>query len=129
MSFRQKAGVIASKADMQSSCGLLYLICRKWYRDANLQEILSRVTKKARDVLSTLSNLQMMSRMKPGHVSFSASCLTADTCLTANPGVASSILTRSHTFLEIDYEINSTAILPPSADSRRLNVSYKLKHG
>ena len=37
-----------------------------------------------------------------------------------------SIPTRSHTFAEIDHEINSTAILP-SADSRRV-VSYKLKY-
>ena len=39
-------------------------------------------------------------------------------CLTADPGVASSILARSHTFVEIDHEIISTAILLPSADSR-----------
>ena len=30
-----------------------------------------------------------------------------------------SILARSHTFAEIDHEIISTAILPPSAESRR----------
>ena len=63
-------------------------------------------------------------------------------CLTADPGVASSIQarshaepgveslinTRSHTFVEIDHEINSTAILLPSADSRRVVVSYKRKY-
>ena len=32
-------------------------------------------------------------------------------------GVASSIPTRSHTFVEIDHEIISTLILLPSADS------------
>ena len=37
--------------------------------------------------------------------------LTAETCLTADPGVASSIPTQSHTFVEIDQEIISTAIL------------------
>ena len=31
--------------------------------------------------------------------------LTADTYLTADPGIASSILVRSHTFMEIDHEI------------------------
>ena len=31
----------------------------------------------------------------------------ADTCLTADPGVASSIMARSHTFVEIDHEIIS----------------------
>ena len=39
-----------------------------------------------------------------------------DACLTAIPGVASSIPARSHTFVEIDHEIFSTVILLPSAD-------------
>ena len=34
-----------------------------------------------------------------------------------NPGVASSIPARSHTFVEIDHEIISTVILLPSAES------------
>ena len=42
--------------------------------------------------------------------------LATDACLTANPGVASSIPVRSHTFVEIDHEIISTVILLPSAD-------------
>ena len=50
------------------------------------------------------------------------------TCLTANPGVASLIPARSHTFVEIDHEIISTAILSPSADSRRVVVCYKRKY-
>ena len=37
-------------------------------------------------------------------------------CLTADPGVASSIPVRSHTFVEIDHEIISKVILLPSAD-------------
>ena len=45
---------------------------------------------------------------------------TAVTCLTADPGVASSIPAWSHAFVEIDHEIISTAILLPSADSRRV---------
>ena len=49
-------------------------------------------------------------------------------CLTADPGVASSILLRSHTFAEIDREIISTAILLSSTDSRRVFVSYKQKY-
>ena len=40
-----------------------------------------------------------------------------DACLTADPGVASSIPARSHTFVEIDHDIISTVILLPSADS------------
>ena len=50
----------------------------------------------------------------------SVMCLTADPCLTADSGVASSILAQSHTFLEIGHEIISTAILLPSVDSRRV---------
>ena len=50
----------------------------------------------------------------------SVTCVTADTCLTADPGVASLIQTRSHTFVEIDHEIISTDILLPFTDSRRL---------
>ena len=56
----------------------------------------------------------------------SVMCLAADTCLTADPGVASMIQARVHTFVEIDNEINSMVILLPSADSRRVVVSYKL---
>ena len=37
--------------------------------------------------------------------------------LTADPGVASSIPARSHTFMEIDREIISTVILLPSNES------------
>ena len=48
---------------------------------------------------------------------------------TADPGVVSFILSRYYTFVEIDHEI-STVILgsPPSADSRRVVISYKRKH-
>ena len=45
-----------------------------------------------------------------------------------DPGVASSITVWSHTFAEIDNEIISTAILLPSAESRRVVVSYKRKY-
>ena len=54
---------------------------------------------------------------KPGRVAQTVTCLATDACLTADPGVASSIPARSHTFVEIDYEIISTVILLPSADS------------
>ena len=53
----------------------------------------------------------------PGRVAQSVTCLDTDACLTADPGVASSIPARSHTFVEIDHEIISTVILLPSADS------------
>ena len=56
-------------------------------------------------------------RQIPGRVAQSVTCLATDACLTADPGVASSIPARSHTFVEIDHEIISTVILLPSADS------------
>ena len=40
-----------------------------------------------------------------------------DASLTADPGVASSIPARTHTFVEIDHEIISMVILLPSAES------------
>ena len=64
----------------------------------------------------------------PDHVKQSVTCLAADTCLTADPGVTSLILARSHTFVEIDLEIISMVILLPSADSRRVVVSDKRKY-
>ena len=52
----------------------------------------------------------------PVRVAQSVTCLVTDACLTADPGVASSIPARSHTFVEIDHEIISTVFLLPSAD-------------
>ena len=53
----------------------------------------------------------------PGRVAQSVMCLATDASVTADPGVASSILARSYTFVEIDHEIFSTVILLPSAES------------
>ena len=52
-----------------------------------------------------------------GRVAQSVTCLATDACLTADPGVVSSIPARFHTSVEIDHEITSTVILLPSADS------------
>ena len=52
----------------------------------------------------------------PGRVAQSVTCLATDACLTADPGVASSIPALYHTFVEFDHEIISTVILLPSAD-------------
>ena len=49
-------------------------------------------------------------------------------CLTADLGVQSLIPALSHSFMEIDHEINSMAILLPSTDSRRFVVSYMQKY-
>ena len=64
----------------------------------------------------------------PDRIGQLITCLNTDTCLAANPGVASSIPAPSHTFVEIDHEIISTVILLPSSDFRRVVVSYKLKY-
>ena len=59
----------------------------------------------------------------------SVTCLATDACLTADPGVASSIPVRSHTFVEIGHEMISTVILLlPLIHSRRVVVSYKRKY-
>ena len=55
-------------------------------------------------------------KLKPGRIAQSVTCLATDACLTADPGVASSIPALSHTFVEINHEIISTVILLPSAD-------------
>ena len=59
---------------------------------------------------------QLYRSKEPGRVAQSVTCLSTDACLTADPGVASSIPARYHTFVEIDHEIISTVILLPSAD-------------
>ena len=64
----------------------------------------------------------------PGCLAQSVTCTAADTGLTADPGVASLILVRSHTFVEIDHETISTATLLHSTDSRGVVVSYKRKY-
>ena len=48
----------------------------------------------------------------------SVTCLATEACLTADPGVTSSILVQSHTFMKIGHEIISVVI-----SSRRLNHS------
>ena len=58
----------------------------------------------------------------PGHVAQSVMCLTTDL------GIARLIPAWYHTFMEIDHEIISTAILLPSNDSRRVVVIYKQKY-
>ena len=67
-------------------------------------------------VVTMLVNLSVR---VPGRVAQSVhvTCLATDASLTADPGVASSIPARSHTFVEIDHEIISTVILLSSAES------------
>ena len=56
-------------------------------------------------------------KILPGRVAQWVTCLATDASQTADPGVASSIPARSHTFMEIDQEIISMVILLPSAES------------
>ena len=64
-----------------------------------------------------------------GPIAQSVTCLATDACLTADPGVASSIPARYHTFVEIDHEIISMVILLlPLIYSRRVVVSYKRRY-
>ena len=63
-----------------------------------------------------LSECALQMYEPPGRVAQSVTCLATDACLTADPGVASSIPARYHTFVEIDHEIISTVILHPYAD-------------
>ena len=68
-------------------------------------------------MINTISESLKARQILQGRVAQSVTCLATDACLTADPGVASSILVRSHTFVEIDHEIISTVILLPSTDS------------
>ena len=85
-------------------------------------DVFTRFSQLILDLLSFL-------KMTPGRVAQSVTCLATDACLTADPGVASSIPVRSHTFVEIDHEMISTVILLlPLIHSRRVVVSYKRKY-
>ena len=77
---------------------------------------------------SSYSYLAKVFIFLPGRVTQSVTCLPTDACLTAIPGVASSIPARSHTFVEIDHEIISTVILLPSADSFKKGCCQLLLH-
>ena len=75
-----------------------------------------------------LSLLSIYDHHLADRVAHTVTCPAADTCLTADPGVPSSIPVQSHTFVEIDHEIISKVILLPSADSRRVVGSYMGKY-
>ena len=71
----------------------------------------------ASNMATNVEILLIHDSQQPGRVAQSVTCLATDACLTADPGVASSIPVRSHTFVEIGHEMISTVILLPSADS------------
>ena len=53
-------------------------------------------------------------------------CLTTEARLTADPGVATSIPARSHTFVEVDYEIISTVEYETCVNEVLVNRLFKL---
>ena len=61
-----------------------------------------------------------------GGIAQSVTCLTVESCLTADPGVTISIPAWPYTFAEIDHEIIPTAILLPSTDLRRVVTSQNM---
>ena len=73
---------------------------------------------------SPIMNKKQKQQQKTGRIAQSVTCLVADASLTADPGVASSIMVRSHTFLGVDYEKISTVILLPSAESLKKNCCH-----
>ena len=69
-------------------------------------------------------SLYSMYMASMGRVAQSVMCLATEASLTADPGVASLIPARSHTFVEINHEIISTVISSlPLNHSRRVVVS------
>ena len=73
--------------------------------------------------IDTFMQFMTVKQLRPGHVAQSVTCLATDVSLTADPGVASSIPARSHTFVEIDHEIISAVILLPSTESFKKGCS------
>ena len=63
-----------------------------------------------------------------GHIAQSVMCVATDACLTADPGLESSIQTLSRTFVEIDHDIISTVILLLPLIHSETVVSYKRKY-
>ena len=98
----------------------IYINWTPGYAEITGNEIANRLAKEAavdaENMPEVCSPLTSIDSLLPGRVAQSVTCLATDVCLTADPGVASSIPARYHTFVEIDHEIISTVILLPSAD-------------
>ena len=67
--------------------------------------------------ISDLALLRMHIHDPLGRLAQSVTCLATDASLTADTGVASLILARFHTFVEIDHKIISMVILLSSTES------------
>ena len=98
-----------------------------WKIGAFLHRLINRAVITAHN---TATHMQLIgyNMLGLGRVAQSVTCLATDACLTADPGVASSIPAQYHTFVEIDHEIISTVILLPSTDLfKKVDLVYKLK--
>ena len=88
-----------------------------WYNLKYAQAEKSKKYKSVRIIWKPLTHFAPISYSVmiylPGRVAQSVTCLATDACLTADPGVASSIPARSHTFVEIDHEIIFYGHSPP----------------
>ena len=100
-----------------------FCISKQMYHKT-LKELTKQFIIKSNSILFQIIQFDM-----PGCVAQSVTCLATDACLTADPGVASSIPVRSHTFVEIDHKwfLLSFSSLP-LIHSRRVIVSYKRKY-
>ena len=93
------------------------MVVKQEWTQSNAQQNIQQLQNPIKGV--TINNESTLTETppEPGRVAQSVTCLATDACRTADPGVASSIPARSHTFVEIDHVMISTVILLPSADS------------
>ena len=54
--------------------------------------------------LNSSYNIYILTKLHRNDLAQSVTCLATDACLTVDPGVVSSIKTRSHTFVEIGHQ-------------------------
>ena len=81
-------------------------------------------------ILTTIQNIlkifmPQVHSVVQGSIAQSVMCLAVDACLAADPGFASLIPARPHTFMEIDHEIISTVILLPAAESIKYGCCHR----
>ena len=72
-------------------------------------------------------HLSLYCDQKPDRVAQSVMCLATDATLTEDSGVAISIPTRSHTFVEID-QLSMIILLPSAESFKKGFVTYKRKY-
>ena len=89
--------------------------------------IMSYVIKGLHSNPFTLNILEKQLNMAPGCIAQSITRLATDASLTAVPGVASLIPAQSHTFVEIDRDMESRE-RPASGASDRSFASFSLSH-